>query len=119
MNKNIKNVVIDNIKTLFYALIIAILLRSLLYQPFYSLCGCLNRFLIDLILLGPPFDISTLSRASTTTATVTALTVLVIIAIFPLILTGLILSLIILKLLRNTIYLPLILRRKAFLTVPL
>ena len=35
MKKNIKNVVIDNIKTLIYALIIAILLRSLLYQPFY------------------------------------------------------------------------------------
>ena len=35
MKKNIKYVVIDNIKTLFYALIIAILLRSLLYQPFY------------------------------------------------------------------------------------
>ena len=32
---NIKIVVIDNIKTLIYALIIAILLRSLLYQPFY------------------------------------------------------------------------------------
>ncbi len=35
MNKNIKNVVLDNIKTLTYALIIAVLLRSLLYQPFY------------------------------------------------------------------------------------
>ena len=35
MKKNIKNVVLDNIKTLIYALIIAILLRSLLYQPFY------------------------------------------------------------------------------------
>ena len=35
MKKNIKNVVIDNIKTLIYALIIAVLLRSLLYQPFY------------------------------------------------------------------------------------
>ena len=33
--KNIKNVVLDNIKTLIYALIIAVLLRSLLYQPFY------------------------------------------------------------------------------------
>ncbi len=32
---NIKIVVLENIKTLFYALIIAILLRSLLYQPFY------------------------------------------------------------------------------------
>ena len=35
MKKNIKNVVLDNIKTLIYALIIAVLLRSLLYQPFY------------------------------------------------------------------------------------
>ncbi len=35
MKKNIKYVVIDNIKTLIYALIIAVLLRSLLYQPFY------------------------------------------------------------------------------------
>ncbi len=35
MKKNIKNAVIDNIKTLIYALIIAVLLRSLLYQPFY------------------------------------------------------------------------------------
>ena len=35
MKKNIKNIVLDNIKTLIYALIIAILLRSLLYQPFY------------------------------------------------------------------------------------
>ncbi len=32
---NIKFVIVDNIKTLIYALIIAILLRSLLYQPFY------------------------------------------------------------------------------------
>ena len=35
MKKNIKNVVVDNIKTLIYAIIIAVLLRSLLYQPFY------------------------------------------------------------------------------------
>ena len=35
MKKNIKNAVLDNIKTLIYALIIAVLLRSLLYQPFY------------------------------------------------------------------------------------
>ncbi len=33
MNK--KNVIIDNFKTLFYALIIAIIIRSLLIQPFY------------------------------------------------------------------------------------
>ncbi len=32
---NIKYIIIDNIKTLIYALIIAILLRSLFYQPFY------------------------------------------------------------------------------------
>ena len=32
---NIKNIIIDNIKTLIYALVIAVLLRSLLYQPFY------------------------------------------------------------------------------------
>ena len=32
---NIKLIIIDNIKTLVYALIIAIFLRSLLYQPFY------------------------------------------------------------------------------------
>ena len=32
---NFINIVIDNLKTLFYALIIAILLRSLFYQPFY------------------------------------------------------------------------------------
>jgi signal peptidase I len=30
-----KNIIIDNIKTLFYALIIAILIRSLFLQPFY------------------------------------------------------------------------------------
>ena len=30
-----KNIIIDNIKTLFYALIIAIIIRSLLIQPFY------------------------------------------------------------------------------------
>ena len=30
-----KNSVIDNIKTLFYALIIAIIIRSILLQPFY------------------------------------------------------------------------------------
>ena len=35
MKKNIKNIVLDNIKTLIYALIIAVLIRSLLYQPFY------------------------------------------------------------------------------------
>ena len=35
MKKNIKNIVVDNIKTFTYALIIAVLLRSLLYQPFY------------------------------------------------------------------------------------
>ena len=30
-----KNIIIDNVKTLFYALIIAIIIRSLLIQPFY------------------------------------------------------------------------------------
>ena len=30
-----KNVIIDNLKTLIYALIIAIIIRSLLLQPFY------------------------------------------------------------------------------------
>ena len=30
-----KNVIIENIKTLFYALVIAIIIRSLLIQPFY------------------------------------------------------------------------------------
>ena len=30
-----KNIIIDNIKTLFYALIIAVIIRSLLIQPFY------------------------------------------------------------------------------------
>ena len=30
-----KNSIIDNLKTLFYALIIAIIIRSLLLQPFY------------------------------------------------------------------------------------
>ena len=35
MKKNVKNIVIDNVKTFTYALIIAVLLRSLLYQPFY------------------------------------------------------------------------------------
>ena len=35
MKNKIKNIIIDNIKTLIYAMIIAVLLRSLLYQPFY------------------------------------------------------------------------------------
>jgi len=35
MKKNISYIIIDNIKTLFYALIIAILIRSLFFQPFY------------------------------------------------------------------------------------
>ena len=30
-----KNIIIDNVKTLFYALIIALIIRSLLIQPFY------------------------------------------------------------------------------------
>ena len=35
MKQKLKIILLDNIKTLFYALIIAVLLRSLLYQPFY------------------------------------------------------------------------------------
>ena len=35
MKKKLKIILLDNIKTLFYALTIAVLLRSLLYQPFY------------------------------------------------------------------------------------
>ena len=35
MKKNIKKNIIDNINTLFYALVIAILIRSLFFQPFY------------------------------------------------------------------------------------
>ena len=34
MNIN-KNIIIDNIKTVFYALLIAIVIRSLFIQPFY------------------------------------------------------------------------------------
>ncbi len=30
-----KNIIVDNLKTLFYALIIAVIIRSLLIQPFY------------------------------------------------------------------------------------
>ena len=30
-----KNIIVDNIKTLFYALIIALIIRSFLFQPFY------------------------------------------------------------------------------------
>ena len=33
--KRLVNIVIDNLKTLLFALIIAVLLRSLFYQPFY------------------------------------------------------------------------------------
>ncbi len=33
--KKIKNIILDNFKTLFYALLIAIIIRSLLIQPFY------------------------------------------------------------------------------------
>ena len=35
MEKNLFNKVIDNVKTIFYALIIALIIRSLLIQPFY------------------------------------------------------------------------------------
>ena len=30
-----KKIIIDNVKTLFYALVIAVIIRSLLIQPFY------------------------------------------------------------------------------------
>ena len=30
-----KNIIVDNLKTIFYALIIAIIIRSLIIQPFY------------------------------------------------------------------------------------
>ena len=30
-----KNIIIDNVKTIFYALIIAVIIRSLFIQPFY------------------------------------------------------------------------------------
>ncbi len=35
MKNNIKLIIIDNIKTIFYALIIAVAIRSLFFQPFY------------------------------------------------------------------------------------
>jgi signal peptidase I len=35
MNKNFLNAIIENVKVLFFALIIAIIIRSLLFQPFY------------------------------------------------------------------------------------
>ena len=35
MKKNLFYIVIDNIKTIIYALIIAIAIRSLFFQPFY------------------------------------------------------------------------------------
>jgi len=35
MKKNLLNEIIENIKTIFYALIIAVLIRSLFFQPFY------------------------------------------------------------------------------------
>ena len=35
MKKNLLNIIIENIKTIFYALIIAVLIRSLFFQPFY------------------------------------------------------------------------------------
>ena len=30
-----KNIIVENIKTIFYALLIALIIRSLLFQPFY------------------------------------------------------------------------------------
>jgi signal peptidase I len=35
MKKNLSNSIIENIKTIFYALIIAVIIRSLFFQPFY------------------------------------------------------------------------------------
>ena len=35
MNKKISFIIFDNIKTLFFALVIAVIIRSLLFQPFY------------------------------------------------------------------------------------
>ena len=35
MKKNFKNLIFDNLKTIFFALIIALIIRSLLIQPFY------------------------------------------------------------------------------------
>ena len=35
MKKNIKEIIIDNIKTIFFALLIALMIRSLIFQPFY------------------------------------------------------------------------------------
>ena len=35
MKKNLLNAIIENIKTIFYALVIAVLIRSLFFQPFY------------------------------------------------------------------------------------
>ena len=35
MKKNLLNSIIENIKTIFYALIIAVIIRSLFFQPFY------------------------------------------------------------------------------------
>jgi len=35
MKKNIFNSIIDNVKTIFYALVIAVIIRSLFFQPFY------------------------------------------------------------------------------------
>ena len=35
MSKNLKNTIIENFKTLLYALLIALVIRSLFFQPFY------------------------------------------------------------------------------------
>ena len=35
MNKNLFNIIIENLKTIIYALLIAIVIRSLIFQPFY------------------------------------------------------------------------------------
>ena len=48
MNKNIRHIIMDNIKTIFIALVIAILIRSILIQPFYipfvAIMGLRNKY---------------------------------------------------------------------------
>ena len=44
--KNLTYIIIDNLKTLVYALMIAVLLRSLLFQPFYILSSSMEPTLL-------------------------------------------------------------------------
>ena len=46
-----KNIILDNIKTLFYAGIIAILIRSLFLQPFYIPSYSMDEWKNDLFFL--------------------------------------------------------------------